>query len=176
MVDRSHLTPRQVDESFTPLALDLRTSEVDRTISVDHINGDLPSRLGCVGPHELNGISTPLDADVDVESLAKSTPGMTGADLANLVNEAAILAAKRAADGVAQADFFAALEKVQLGVARHVVMPPHERRLTAYHEAGHALLGMLQQGADPVRKISIIPRGRALGVTLSTPEVVTNSE
>jgi len=112
----------------------------------------------------------PLGADVDIEALAKSTPGMTGADLANLVNEAAILAAKRGADAVAQADFFAALEKVQLGVARHVVMPPEERRLTAYHEAGHALLGMLQPGADPVRKISIIPRGRALGVTLSTPE------
>ena len=142
-----------------------RPGRFDREITVH-----APDRAGRVQILRVHLRKVPLDADVDVESLAKSTPGMTGADLANLVNEAAILAAKRAADGVAQADFFAALEKVQLGVARHVVMPPHERRLTAYHEAGHALLGMLQQGADPVRKISIIPRGRALGVTLSTPE------
>jgi cell division protease FtsH len=95
---------------------------------------------------------------------------MTGADLANLVNEAALLAARRAYDVVHQRELFDALEKVQLGTARNVVIPEAERRRTAYHEAGHALLGMLQPGADPVRKVSIIPRGRALGVTLSTPE------
>ena len=95
---------------------------------------------------------------------------MTGADLANLVNEAALLAARREQDAVDQRDLFDALEKVQLGTARNVVIPEAERRRTAYHEAGHALLGMLQPGADPVRKVSIIPRGRALGVTLSTPD------
>ncbi|MDA2806545.1 ATP-dependent metallopeptidase FtsH/Yme1/Tma family protein [Nocardiopsis suaedae] len=97
-------------------------------------------------------------------------PGMTGADLANLVNEAAPLAARRGEDAVRAADFADALEKVQLGTARAVVMPERERTRTACHESGHALLGMLQPGADPVRKISIVPRGRALGVTLSTPD------
>jgi cell division protease FtsH len=95
---------------------------------------------------------------------------MTGADLANLVNEAALLAARRGQDLVDQHDLTDALEKVQLGTARNVVIPEAQRRRTAYHEAGHALLGMLQPGADPVRKVSIIPRGRALGVTLTTPD------
>jgi cell division protease FtsH len=95
---------------------------------------------------------------------------MTGADLANLVNEAALLAVRRGRARVTTPDFFDALEKVQLGAARNVVIPEDERRRSAYHEAGHALLGMLQPGADPVRKVSIIPRGRALGVTLATPE------
>jgi cell division protease FtsH len=95
---------------------------------------------------------------------------MTGADLANLVNEAALLAARRGENAVSRRDLTDSLEKVQLGTARNVVIPEDDRRRTAYHEAGHALLGMLQPGADPVRKVSIIPRGRALGVTLSTPE------
>ncbi len=112
----------------------------------------------------------PLAGDADLDAIAASTPGMTGAELANLVNEAALLAARRAEERVSQRDLTDALEKVQLGAARNVVMPDEERRRTAYHEAGHALLGMLQAGADPVRKVSIIPRGRSLGVTLSTPE------
>jgi len=112
----------------------------------------------------------PLGPDVNVERLASSTPGMTGADLANLVNEAALLAARRSQDVVPHRDLSDALEKVELGAARNVVIPDEERRRTAYHEAGHALIGMLQPGADPVRKVSIIPRGRALGLTLSTPE------
>jgi cell division protease FtsH len=94
---------------------------------------------------------------------------MTG-DLANLVNEAALTAARRGRDAVSQRDMMEALEKVQLGTARNLIIPEKDRRRTAYHEAGHALLGMLQTGADPVRKVSIIPRGRAIGVTLSTPE------
>ena len=142
-----------------------RPGRFDREITVHA--PDRTGRAQILGVHSRN---VPLAADVNLDELAKSTPGMTGADLANLVNEAAIIAARRAADAVTQADFFNALEKVQLGVARNVVMPPEERRLTAFHEAGHALLGMLQKGADPVRKISIIPRGRALGVTLSTPD------
>ncbi len=142
-----------------------RPGRFDREITVH-----APDRTGRVQILKVHTRTVPLAADVDLEGLAKSTPGMTGADLANLVNEAAIIAARREADSVTSADFFNALEKVQLGVARHVVMPLEERRKTAYHEAGHALLGMLAKGADPVRKISIIPRGRALGVTLSTPD------
>src|SRR5690606_36525795 len=114
--------------------------------------------------------SVPLAKEVDLEAVAAATPGMTGADLANLVNEAALIAARRVQDTVRQRDLMEALEKVQLGAARHVVLSEDERRRTAYHEAGHALLGMLTPGADPVRKVSIIPRGRALGVTLSTPD------
>jgi cell division protease FtsH len=95
---------------------------------------------------------------------------MTGADLANLVNEAAILAARHGKLEVGSGELDDALEKVQLGRARSVVLPAAERQRTAYHESGHALLGMLHPGADPVRKVSIIPRGRALGATVSTPE------
>lgn len=95
---------------------------------------------------------------------------MTGAELANLVNEAALLAVKRTHTSVSHRDLLDALEKVQLGTVRNVVMPAEERRRTAFHESGHALLGMLEAGADPVRKISIVPRGRSLGVTLSTPD------
>jgi cell division protease FtsH len=95
---------------------------------------------------------------------------MTGAELANLANEAALLAVKHKAKHVSARNFSEALEKVQLGAVRALVMPDEERRRTAYHESGHALLGMLQPGADPVRKITIVPRGRALGVTLSTPD------
>jgi cell division protease FtsH len=143
----------------------LRPGRFDRTIVVH-----APDHKGRVEILRVHTRKVPLTQDVDLEQLAASTPGMTGADLANLVNEAALLAARRSKDAVSQRELTDALEKVQLGTARHVVMPDAERRRTAYHEAGHALIGMLQPGADPVRKVSIIPRGRALGVTLSTPE------
>jgi cell division protease FtsH len=143
----------------------LRPGRFDRQIVVHP-----PDRQGRVEILKVHTRKVPLAGDVDLERLAASTPGMTGADLANLVNEAALLAARRGHDAVHQRDLTDALEKVQLGTARHVVIPEEQRRRTAYHEAGHALLGMLQPGADPVRKVSIIPRGRALGVTLSTPE------
>ena len=143
----------------------LRPGRFDRTITVN-----APDATGREQILRVHTRKVPLAADVDLAAVAKSTPGMTGADLANLVNEAAIAAARAGQTQVSQAGFFAALEKIQLGAARAVVMPEEERRRTAYHEAGHALLGMLQPGADPVRKVSIIPRGRALGVTLSTPD------
>jgi cell division protease FtsH len=143
----------------------LRPGRFDRQIMVHP--PDYQGRLAILKVHTRK---IPLASDVELEQLAASTPGMTGADLANLVNEAALLAARRGQDAVHQRDLSDALEKVQLGTARNVVIPEAERRRTAYHEAGHALLGMLQPGADPVRKVSIIPRGRALGVTLSTPE------
>ena len=110
-----------------------------------------------------------LDPDVDLDDLAASTPGMVGADLKNLVNEAALLAARRHHSRVTAADVSDALEKIVLGTARGIMLTPEERERTAYHEAGHALLGMLTPGADPVRKVSIIPRGQALGVTFQRP-------
>jgi cell division protease FtsH len=143
----------------------LRPGRFDRQIIIHP-----PDQKGRVAILEVHTRKVPLAPDVDLGRLASSTPGMTGADLANLVNEAALLAARRAQDAVHQRDLTDALEKVQLGTARNVVIPEEERRRTAYHEAGHALIGMLQPGADPVRKVSIIPRGRALGVTLATPE------
>jgi cell division protease FtsH len=114
--------------------------------------------------------SVPLADDVDLERLASTTPGMVGADLANLVNEAALLAARRGHDKVQPADFTDALEKIVLGAERKIVLGQDDRRRIAYHEGGHAIVGMLTPGADPVRKVSIIPRGQALGVTLSTPD------
>ena len=95
---------------------------------------------------------------------------MVGADLANLANEAALLAARRNHDKVTMSDFTDSLEKILLGSPRGIVLSPADRERTAYHESGHALVGMLTPGADPVRKVSIIPRGIALGVTLSTPD------
>jgi len=143
----------------------LRPGRFDRQIIIHP-----PDQRGRVAILKVHTRKVPLAPDVDLGRLASATPGMTGADLANLVNEAALLAARRKQDKVHHRDFTDALEKVQLGTARNVVIPEEERRRTAYHEAGHALIGMLQPGADPVRKVSIIPRGRALGVTLSTPE------
>ena len=143
----------------------LRPGRFDRQIMVHP-----PDQRGRVEILRVHTRKVPLADGVDLDQIAASTPGMTGADLANLVNEAALVAARRKQDVVFQRDLTDALEKVQLGTARNVVISEEDRRRTAYHEAGHALLGMLQPGADPVRKVSIIPRGRALGVTLSTPE------
>jgi cell division protease FtsH len=111
----------------------------------------------------------PFAADVSLEALAATTAGMVGADLANLANEAALLAARRAQEQVTMGDFTDALEKIELGAARKLLLTPEDKLRTAYHEAGHALVGMLTPGADPVRKISIIPRTMSLGVTISAP-------
>ncbi|WP_318207677.1 MULTISPECIES: ATP-dependent zinc metalloprotease FtsH [unclassified Streptomyces] len=142
-----------------------RPGRFDRIV---HVNP--PDRGGREAILRIHTREIPLAKDVDLEHVARTTPGMTGAELANLANEAALLAVKRAQKAVTRSDLSDALEKVQLGAERPLVMPPEERRRTAYHESGHALLGMLQPGADPVRKITIVPRGRALGVTLSTPD------
>ncbi|MEU4428295.1 ATP-dependent zinc metalloprotease FtsH [Actinoplanes sp. NPDC024001] len=143
----------------------LRPGRFDRTIAVQP-----PDQRGRREILRVHARTVQVAADADLDRLARSTAGMTGADLANLINEAALLAARRGDEAVTGQDLADALEKVQLGAARQVVIPEAERRRTAYHESGHALLGMLQPGADPVRKVSIIPRGRALGVTLATPE------
>ncbi|MFJ4729042.1 ATP-dependent zinc metalloprotease FtsH [Streptomyces diastaticus] len=143
-----------------------RPGRFDRVVAVSP-----PDRGGREAILKIHTRDIPLAPDADLAQIARSTPGMTGADLANLANEAALLAVRRRQKRVDQKDLSDALEKVQLGAERPLVMPDEERRRTAYHESGHALLGMLQPGADPVRKITIVPRGRALGVTLSTPEV-----
>ena len=142
-----------------------RPGRFDRVITVSP-----PDQKGRAEILRVHTREIPLAEDVDLTRIAASTPGATGADLANLANEAALQAARREDSKVYQADFMNALEQIQLGVARSVVIPDDERRRTAYHEGGHALLGMLRKGADPVRKVSIIPRGQALGVTLSTPD------
>ncbi|AZP20685.1 ATP-dependent metallopeptidase FtsH/Yme1/Tma family protein [Streptomyces aquilus] len=142
-----------------------RPGRFDRVVMVSP-----PDRGGREAILEIHTRDIPMADTVDLAQVARTTPGMTGAELANLANEAALLAVKRKQDQVTQTDLSEALEKVQLGAERPLVMPEEERRRTAYHESGHALLGMLQPGADPVRKITIVPRGRALGVTLSTPD------
>jgi cell division protease FtsH len=143
----------------------LRPGRFDRRIAVNP-----PDRPGRVQILKIHTRQVKLADDVDLEQIAASIPGSTGADIALLVNEAALFAARRDHATVEQRDFTDAVEKILLGAERQVVMTNADRRRTAYHESGHALVGMLTPGADPVRKISIIPRGQALGVTLSTPE------
>jgi cell division protease FtsH len=144
----------------------LRPGRFDRRVAVQP-----PDLVGRRKILEVHTRSVPLADDVDLEGLASSTPGMVGADLANVVNEAALLAASRGHDKVTMADLNDALEKLVLGAARKLVMNEDDRRRIAYHEGGHAIVGMLTPGADPVRKVSIIPRGQALGVTFSAPDI-----
>jgi cell division protease FtsH len=143
----------------------LRPGRFDRRVAVQP-----PDRAGRRAILEVHAREVPLAADVDLERLASTTPGMVGADLANLVNEAALLGARRNNEAVTADDFADALEKILLGAERKIVIAEADRRRTAYHEAGHALVGMLTPGADPVRKVSIIPRGIALGVTVAAPD------
>ncbi len=143
----------------------LRPGRFDRRVAVQP-----PDKNGREAILRVHTRSVPLAADVDLGSLASTTPGMVGADLANLVNEAALLAARRGHEQVQEADFTDALERIVLGAERKVMMSQADRRRTAYHEGGHAIVGMLTEGADPVRKISIIPRGLSLGVTFSAPD------
>ncbi|MGW1980461.1 ATP-dependent zinc metalloprotease FtsH [Streptomyces sp. NPDC001889] len=142
-----------------------RPGRFDRVVQVSP-----PDRAGREAILRIHTREIPLGPGVELAPVARATPGMTGADLANLANEAALVAVKRGQSEVTQADLSTALEKVQLGAERPLVLAEEDRRRTAYHESGHALLGMLQPGADPVRKVTIVPRGRALGVTLSTPD------
>jgi cell division protease FtsH len=143
----------------------LRPGRFDRRVAVQP-----PDRNGREAILRVHTRSVPVAPDVDLGGIASTTPGMVGADLANLVNEAALLAARRGHDQVEEADFTDALEKIVLGAERKVLMTKEDKRRTAYHEGGHAVVGMLTPGADPVRKISIIPRGLALGVTFSAPD------
>jgi len=143
----------------------LRPGRFDRRVAVQP-----PDRAGRQRILEVHTRRVPLEDDVDLDGLAASTPGMVGADLANLVNEAALLAARRGHEFVNASDFGDAFERLLLGAERNIVLSLVDRERTAYHEAGHAIVGMMSPEADPVRKVSIIPRGVALGVTLSSPE------
>ena len=143
----------------------LRPGRFDRRITVSP-----PDRAGREMILRVHTRSVPLADDVDLGTIASNTPGMVGADLRNLVNEAALTAARRNRDAVTPADFSDALERIVLGAERKIMLSDEERERTAYHESGHAVLGMLEPGADPVRKVSIVPRGRALGVTFQSPE------
>jgi cell division protease FtsH len=145
----------------------LRPGRFDRQIVVDA--PDVRGREGILRVHTRK---IPLASDVRLEVIAKGTPGMAGADLANLVNEAAVLAARRNKTLVDMHDFEDAKDKVMLGVERRsLVLTEAERKLTAYHEAGHAIVAIKIPGSDPIHKVTIVPRGRALGLTASLPEV-----
>jgi cell division protease FtsH len=143
----------------------LRPGRFDRRVAVQP-----PDRAGREQILRVHTRGVPLGPNVDLGRIAATTPGMVGADLANLVNEAALLAARRNHEVVEESDFTDALERIVLGAERQIMIGPEDRRRTAYHEAGHAIVGMLTDGADPVRKISIIPRAQSLGVTFSAPE------
>ncbi len=142
----------------------LRPGRFDRRVVVDR--PDWNGRLAILKIHTRK---VPLDKDVDLMAIARSTTGMVGADLANLVNEAALLAARRNLDAVNQRSFDEALDKILLGAERPLVLSDEDMNVTAYHEGGHALTGVLLEGSDPVTKVTIVPRGQALGVTMYTP-------
>jgi cell division protease FtsH len=143
----------------------LRPGRFDRHVTVDR-----PTKKGRLEILKVHIRNVPLASDVDLERIARSTVGMSGADLANLVNEAALLATRENKSAVDSRDLDAALDKVILGAKREDVITPKDKRVTAFHEAGHALVGWLTAKSDPVHKVTIIPRGRALGVTQYLPE------
>ena len=144
----------------------LRPGRFDRQITVDR--PDLPGREKILSVHSRG---KPLGDDINTETLARSTPGFTGADLANLVNEAALLAARHDKEEISMHEMEEAIDRVIAGPERKTrIISEKEKEITAYHEAGHAIVGALLPQADPVHKITIIPRGQALGVTMSLPE------
>jgi cell division protease FtsH len=144
----------------------LRPGRFDRQIVVP-----APDIIGREKILNVHARKVPMAPDVDLRAIARGTPGFSGADLANLVNEAALLAARRSKRIVTQADFEDAKDKVMMGAERRsMAMTEEEKKLTAYHEAGHALVGMFVPGNDPLHKVTIIPRGQALGVTFNLPE------
>jgi len=143
----------------------LRPGRFDRQIVVD-----MPDVRGRLGILKVHARPIPLSDDVDLEKIARGTPGFSGADLANVMNEAALLAARRNRDEVKMVDLFDAKDKVALGAERKsLILSEKEKEVTAYHEAGHALVAMKTPGADPVEKVTIVPRGRALGLTYQLP-------
>lgn len=143
----------------------LRPGRFDRRVVVNP-----PDKVGREAILKVHTRKVPLAADVDLADLAATTPGLTGADLKNLVNEAALLAARREQQQVRQVDFLDALEKIVLGPERPLLLSPDDRERIAYHESGHAILGLVVPGADPVHRVTIVPRGQALGVTYQRPQ------
>jgi cell division protease FtsH len=144
----------------------LRPGRFDRRVTVNP-----PDRDGRAAILKVHTRSVPLADNVDLDQVAAQTPGMVGADLRNLVNEAALTAARHKHERVESEDFAEALSRIILGSERRITLSAEERERTAYHESGHAVLGMVEPGADPVRKVSIVPRGRALGVTFQSPDI-----
>lgn len=142
----------------------LRPGRFDRRVVVQR-----PDRAGRAAILKVHTKQVPLAEDVSLERLAAETPGLVGAELRNLVNEAALLAARKDVSAVRAADFTDALEKITLGPARNILLNRVDRERTAYHEAGHALLALLVPGGDPVHRVSIVPRGMALGATYQLP-------
>ena len=142
----------------------LRPGRFDRRIVVQR-----PDRAGRTAILAVHTRNVPLAADVALERIAAETPGLVGAELRNLVNEAALLAARRDASAVGAEDFAEAMQKITLGPVRNILLNPLDRRRTAYHEAGHALLALLVAGSDPLHRVSIVPRGMALGATYQLP-------
>ncbi|WP_309905718.1 ATP-dependent zinc metalloprotease FtsH [Variovorax soli] len=143
----------------------LRPGRFDRRVVVN-----LPDKNGREAILKVHTRQVPLAADVDLAEVASTTPGLTGADLKNLVNEAALLAARREQSQVTLKDFHDALEKIVLGPERPLLLSPEDRERIAYHESGHAILGLVVRGADPVHRVTIVPRGQALGVTYQRPQ------
>jgi cell division protease FtsH len=144
----------------------LRPGRFDRQIVVD-----VPGVNGREAILKIHSKDIPMDDTVDLKILAKGTPGLVGADLENLLNESALLAARKNKKKVSMTDIEDAKDKVMMGVERKsMIITPKEKKVTAYHEAGHALVAYHTKGADPVHKITIIPRGMALGVTAQIPE------
>jgi cell division protease FtsH len=143
----------------------LRPGRFDRQVTVG-----LPDKRGRVAILGIHTRGLPINSAIDLEHIAKSTTGFSGADLSNLVNEAALTAARRNRKEILQADFDEALDKILLGVARTGLMNEREKEVVAYHEAGHAIVAHFTPGSDPLRKVSVVPRGRALGVTVQMPD------
>jgi cell division protease FtsH len=143
----------------------LRPGRFDRRVFVN-----LPDKVGREAILKVHTRNVPLAADANLGELAGITPGLSGADLRNLVNEAALLAARREKNDVGQKDFLDALEKIVLGPERPLLLSRADRERIAYHESGHAILGLVVAGADPVQRVTIVPRGRALGVTYQRPQ------
>ncbi|NKE68369.1 ATP-dependent zinc metalloprotease FtsH [Ramlibacter sp. RBP-2] len=143
----------------------LRPGRFDRRVVVN-----LPDKTGRAAILGVHVRKVPLGPDVSLEELAQATPGFSGADLKNLVNEAALLAARRSENAVGHKDFLDALEKIVLGPERPLLLSADDRERIAYHESGHAILGLVVAGADPVHRVSIVPRGQALGVTYQRPQ------
>ena len=149
----------------------LRPGRFDRQIVVD-----APSVDGREAILKIHSKNVPMDKSVDLKVLARGTPGLVGADLENLVNESALLAARKNKKKVAMTDFEDAKDKVMMGVERKsMILTPKEKKVTAYHEAGHALVAHFTEGSDPVHKITIIPRGMSLGLTAQIPEDETHN-
>jgi cell division protease FtsH len=142
----------------------LRPGRFDRRVTLQP-----PDRRGRAAILKIHTARVPLAPDVDLDEIAGATPGLVGADLRNLANEAALGAARKGQTTVSSADFYEAIDRILLGTERNLMLTPSDRERIAYHESGHALLGLVVPGADPVRKVTIIPHGGALGVTIQRP-------